>query len=75
MEGDADERRGRIVFGSIVFNSKGNFLFYRKNIYIYINTHRYIPLYSQALFTKRKAEKKKQHSSKQRAFLVHKLYS
>lgn len=38
MEGDADERRGRIVFESIVFNSKGNFLFYRKNIYI--NTHR-----------------------------------
>ena len=73
MEGDANERRGRIVFESIVFNSKGNFLFYRKNIYI--NTHRYIPLYSQAPFTKRKAEKKKQHSSKQRAFLVHKLYS
>lgn len=48
---------------------------FTERIYIYINTHRYIPLYSQALFTKRKAEKKKQHSSKQRAFLVHKLYS
>ena len=33
MEGDADERRGRIVFGSIIFNSKGIFSF-TERIYI-----------------------------------------
>lgn len=33
MEEDADERRGRIIFRSIVFNSKGIFSF-TERIYI-----------------------------------------
>lgn len=58
MEGDADERRGRIIFGSTVFNLEG-ILSFTKRIYIYINTHRHTPLYSQAPFTNKKAQKKK----------------
>lgn len=53
MEGDADERRGRIVFGSIVFNSKGNFLFYRKNIYIYKHTQIYTSVFPSPIHKKK----------------------
>ena len=73
-EGDADERRGGIIFGSIVFNSEGTLSFTKGYIYIYINTHRHTPLYSQAPFTNKKAQKKKTQQQTRSTPSIHTVF-